>query len=201
MERRWWVLAIGMVLLFPKVLLPATQAASSVSATGTKEAAKVEIDEEAMRAMVRPLLDNYVKNHPNVQVRIWSLIVLNHLSDVEKEQLFSLPTIVQQMGSKDENVRLIAMDTLRQSLDLDEEEWQGILTPVLRNVAKTSKYKEARTIAIKTMGLLSELDEKEMSTIPLLLELAQDDDAEIRRVALETLSGILAKKESSGGGR
>jgi len=193
------IFALATMLLSPSALLAAAAVSGSVSTTTTK-AAVTEMDERAIQAMVRPMLESYAKKHPNIQVQIWSLIVLSNLDEIEKEQLFSLPTIIQQVGSKDENIRLIAIDTLRQSLKLDQEEWQGVLAPVLRNTAKTSKYIEVRRIAIKAIGALPELDEKEMSSIPLLLELAQDDDAEIRKVALETIGEILAKQSSGGGG-
>ncbi len=160
-----------------------------------------KLDKESMVGMIRPTLETYMTNHPDPQVRIWSLVLLNNIDNVEEEQISSLPVMVSQLGNKDENIRQIALNSIRGSLDLDEKEWKGIMGTVFRTIAKTTKDTEVKKLAIKSLGLLQDLDEQALDSLVLLFDLSEDEDKDIRQAAVEVINDILSSaKGSSGGG-
>ena len=158
------------------------------------------LDKEQMVGMIKPTLEKYLTNHPDPQVRIWSMVLLNNIDKVEEEQISSLPVMVSQLGNKDENIRQIALNSIRFALDLDEEEWKGIMGTVFRTTAKTTKYPEAKKLAIRALGVLQDLDEQKLNSLILLFDLAADDDADIRSVANEMINSILTESASGSGG-
>lgn len=159
-----------------------------------------KLDKAQVVGMIRPTLEKYLENHPDSQVRIWSMVVLANLDKIDEQQLSSVPLLVVQLNNKDENVRQIALNSLRASLTLDEKEWKGIMGTVFRTIAKKEKQlPEVKKMAIKSLGMLQDLDEESLNSLALLFELAQDDDADIRQAANEAIVSVLSAKETMGG--
>lgn len=159
-----------------------------------------KIDKEQMAGMIKPTLEKYLTNHPDPQVRIWSMVLLVNMDKIEEEQVSSIPTLVLQLGNKDENIRQIALNSIRGALDLDESEWKGIMGTVFRTIAKTAKYPETKKTAIQSLGMMQDLDEEALDSLTLLFDLAQDSDPEIRQMANENIVKVLASKETGSGG-
>ena len=167
-------------------------------------AAKAEkIDKEELAGMIRPTLEKYLDNHPDMQVRIWSMVILSNLDDIDEQKVSSIPLLIKQLGNKDENIRQIALNNIRDAMTLEEKEWKGIMGTVFRTIAKKkNQYPEVKKMAIKALGILQNLDESSLDSLVLLFELAQDEDPEIRQAAMESITAILSSKEiSSGGGQ
>jgi len=167
-------------------------------------AAKAEkIDKEELAGMIRPTLEKYLDNHPDMQVRIWSMVILNNIDDIDEQKVSSIPLLIKQLGNKDENIRQIALNNIRDAMTLEEKEWKGIMGTVFRTIAKKkNQYPEVKKMAIKALGILQNLDESSLDSLVLLFELAQDEDPEIRQAAMESITAILSSKEiSSGGGQ
>ena len=171
--------------------------AAGAAPTATKAE---RIDKEDLAGIIKPTLEAYMKNHPNQQVRLWSMVLLVNMDKIEEEQLSSIPGLILQLSDKDENIRQIALISIRASLDLDEKEWKGIMGTVFRTTAKTTKYSEVKKMAIKSLGMLQDLDEESLDSLMLLFELAQDDDPEIRQAANAAITRVLSSKETSSGG-
>ncbi len=164
-------------------------------------AAKAEkIDKEQLAGMIKPTLEKYLTNHPDPQVRIWSMVLLVNMDKIDEEQVSSIPTLVLQLGNKDENIRQIALNSIRGALDLDESEWKGIMGTVFRTIAKTTKYPEVKKAAVQSLGMMQDLDEESLDSLTLLFDLAQDSDPEIRQMANENIVKVLASKEAGSGG-
>ncbi|HNQ34959.1 MAG TPA: HEAT repeat domain-containing protein [bacterium] len=191
---------------------------------------KASVDEYAVRVTVRSMLETYAKNHPNIQVRIWSLIVLSKFGSTigstdsgttssstttssrrttssntsssdddtsgDFEFYLSLPTLFQMLDDKEEVVRLIASQTLQSSIDLSEEEWQRFMAPILINIAKTAKNPDVRIRCIKFISKLSKLNLSELNSLPLLLDMAQNEDKEVRQSAMESLDEYLKQTQA-----
>lgn len=206
-----------------------TSSSSSNSTTNRLEGYKASVDEYAIRVTVRSMLETYAKNHPNTQVRIWSLIVLSKFGsnmgtttsgtttsgtttsssrtsnnssssssdDVGNFEFYlSLPTLFQMLDDREEAVRLIASQTLQSSLDLSEEEWQRFMAPILINLAKTAKYPNVRVLCIKFIPKLSKMTLTEINSLPLMLDLAQNEDKDVRQAAIEGLEAQLKEFEA-----
>ncbi|MFH1903028.1 MAG: hypothetical protein ABIK20_03095 [Candidatus Omnitrophota bacterium] len=157
------------------------------------------IDKEDLAGIIKPTLEGYLKNHPNPQVRLWSMVLLVNIDKIDEQQLSAIPNLVVQLGNKDENIRQIALISIREALTLDQKEWKGVMGTVFRTIAKTTKYPEVKKLAIKSLGMLQDLDEESLDSLMLLFELAQDNDREIRPVATAAIVGILEKKTTGGG--
>jgi len=192
---------LGLLLLtifvFAVALASKNLYAVGAAPTATKA---VKIDKEDLAGVIKPTLDGYLKNHPDPQVRIWSMVLLANIDKIDEQQLSSIPTLVLQLSSKDENIRQIALNSIRGALDLDEKEWKGIMGTVFRTIAKTTKYPEVKKLAIKSLGMLQDLDEESLDSLLLLFDLTQDADPEIRQAANEAIAGVLSSKGTSGGG-
>jgi len=171
----------------------------AVAATSTGVTVE-KLDKEEMAGMIRPTLEKYLTNHPDPQVRIWSMVLLVNLDKIEEEQIAAVPTLVIQLGNKDENIRQIALNSIRGALDLDEKEWKGVMGTVFRTIAKTTKYPEVKKTAIQALGTLQDLDEETLDSLMLLFDLAQDEDSDIRQASIENITKILTEKTSGGGG-
>ncbi|MFH0796806.1 MAG: hypothetical protein V2A65_07090 [Candidatus Omnitrophota bacterium] len=163
----------------------------------TKAAKATKPDKEQLQALLRPKIEGMIVKHPSMDVRIWSMALLQNLNKVDDFELVMLPVLIEQLSSKDETSRLVAMQVLRDVIDLDKEQWESIMAPVMVNLTKTSKSPEIKTCAITCLKLLGQLDEKDMKILPLLFDLAQSNDAQVRKTALGSINDILAKK--SGG--
>ena len=180
------------------LFLMALSILTPVSLWAQKRATKpTKPDKEQLQALLRPKIEGMITKHPSTDVRIWCMALLQNLNNVDDFELVMLPVLIEQMSSKDETSRLVAMQTLRDVIDLDKEEWESVMAPIMVNLAKTAKSSEVKTGAIKCLGLLGQLDEKDMKALPLLFDLAQSNDSQIRRTALSVINDILAKK--SGG--
>jgi hypothetical protein len=105
--------------------------------------------------------------------------------------------LIQQLGNKDQNIRQIALNSIRAALTLDEKDWRGIMGTVFRTIAQTTKYPEVKKLAIESLGMLPDLDEETLNSLLLLFDLAQDADPEIRVAADKAITGILAKKQTA----
>ena len=186
------VFVFAVVVVVSKNLYAAGAAPTAIKAE--------RIDKEDLVGIIKPTLEAYMKNHPNQQVRLWSMILLVNTDKIEEEQLSSIPGLILQLGDKDENIRQIALISIRASLELEEKEWKGIMGTVFRTTAKTTKYSEVKKMAIKSLGMLQDLDEESLDSLMLLFELAQDDDTEIRQEAKNAIERILSSKEASFGG-
>jgi len=199
-KNRFLSLLLLTLFVFAVVLVSKNEDAAGATQTAVTAEA---IDKEQLVGMIKPTLEKYLDNHPDPQIRIWSMVVLANIDKIEEEQLSSIPLLVRQLGNKDENVRQIAVNSIRASLDLDEKEWKGIMGTVFRTTAKKKdQYPEVKKLAIKSLGMLQDLDEESLDSLMLLFELAQDDDPEIRQAASAAIANVLSSKETSsrGGG-
>ena len=154
-----------------------------------------KLDKEQMVGMIKPTLEKYITNHPDPQVRIWSMVLLVNIDKIDEQKVSSVPVLVRQLGNEDENIRQIALNSIREALTLDEKEWKGITGTVFRTIAKTTKYPEVKKLAIKSLGMIQDLDATSLDSLLLLFELAQDDDPEIRQPANEAIAKMLSLKE------
>ena len=159
-----------------------------------------KIDKEQMVGMIKPTLEQYLNNHPDPQVRIWSMVLLVNIDKIDEQKVSSVPVLVLQLGNKDENIRQIALNSIREALTLDEKEWKKITGTVFRTIAKTTKYPEVKKLAVKSLGMIQDLDETSLDSLLLLFELAQDDDPEVRQPADQAITKMLSSKETSSGG-
>lgn len=190
--RKWGVLLA--LLLF---ILPARawgQETRTPTRTSTRE--RIEITEEmrAARRIVEPMLERMVSaRDTDVLVRIWAMAVQTKLKDIDDQDFIMLPSLLRQLSDRNETVRLTAIQILRRRvLELEHEEWVSILSPMVLEVAKTAHYPEARIAAGKLLGALGNLDEDDLTSVPMLLELTQDHDADSRRNAVEMIDHKIA---------
>ena len=180
------------LLIFAVALVSKSEGAAAAAATATK------IDKDQMVGMIKPTLEKYLDNHPDQQVRIWSMVVLANFDKIDEQKISSIPVLVLQLGNKDENIRQIALNSIRGAMTLDEKEWKGIMGTVFRTIAKTTKYpeEESRKLAIKSLSMLQDLDEESLVSLQLLFDLTQDADQGIRQAVYEAIEKVLASKES-----
>jgi hypothetical protein len=185
---------IFLVLFFSILVAPAALFAAAFTAPSSVAVAPepIKIDKEKMEGMITPTLQGYAAHHPDANVRIWSMVILSNIDKVDEQQIFSVPTLLDQMTSNDESVRLVALDAVRQSIDLDDDQWKGVMGPILLNIAKTAKYREVRSLAIQALGKVKDMDKESLSVLPLLFELARDESSEIRRTATGVIEEVLA---------
>lgn len=188
------------LFVFAVALISKSEGAVSGASTAPTVTAIVAITQDEMIRMIRPTLEKYMDNHPDPQVRIWSMVVLAHLDKISEKQISSIPVLVLQLGNKDENIRQIALNSIRGALTLDVKEWKGIMGTVFRTTAKTTKYPEAKKLAIKSLGMLQDLDEESLDSLMLLFDLTEDTDPEIRQAASEAIAKVLSSKEKGSGG-
>ncbi|MFA5393209.1 MAG: HEAT repeat domain-containing protein [Candidatus Ratteibacteria bacterium] len=171
----------------------------SEGAVGTAPtvATVTKITKDDMVGMIKPTLEKYLTNHPDPLVRVWSMVLLVNTDKIDEQKVSSIPVLVLQLGNKDENIRQIALNSIRAALTLDDKEWKGIMGTVFRTIAKTTKYPEegVKKLAIKSLSMLQDLDEESLNSLALLFDLTQDSDPEIRQAALEAINGILSSKE------
>ncbi|MFH2068258.1 MAG: HEAT repeat domain-containing protein [Candidatus Omnitrophota bacterium] len=190
-------------LLFLTIFIFAGALATKSEGQTTTAVKAEKIDKEQLAGMIKPTLEKYLSNHPDQQVRIWSMVVLANLDKIDEQKTSSIPTLVLQLSNNDENIRQIALNSIRAALTLEGKEWKGIMGTVFRTTAKTTQYPEVKKLAIKSLGILQNLDEDSLDSLMLLFELAEDDDSDIRKAANEAIAVVLSSAETSssdGGG-
>ena len=171
------------------------------------------IDKTQTAQMIKPTLESYMTKHPNMQVRIWSMVVLTNIDGLAAGQLSSVTSLLQQMGSKDMSVRQIASSSIRSMLTLEEKQWKVIAGTIFLTIAKTTKYPEIRKLAIQSIAVLqrnttgtsttgtsttgtssesgSTAITEEIDSLLLLFDLAEDEDPEIRQIATDSIKKTL----------
>lgn len=210
---------IGFLSLFLLTLFVFTVALVSKSeSAATSTASTSTIEQTQMAAMIKPTLESYMKNHPNPQVRVWSMVIITNISKLTSEQLSSITPLLAQLGSNDINVRQIASSSIRTILNLEERQWKVIAGTIFRTIAKTTKYPEVKKLAIQSIAALQKSTTGTTTTgtttsststsssgttsdstamtdtidsLLLLFDLADDEDPEIHQVAIDNIKEIL----------
>ena len=200
---------IGFVGLFFLTLLIFAIAAVSKS-EGAPVTTTTTVGTVQLIGMIRPTLETYAASHPNMVVRVWSMVVLTNMDKLSAEQLSSIVPLIRQLGSNDSNIRQVALGALRQVLDLDQTQWKAIAATIFRNIAKTTKYPETKKLAIKSIAAVQSISSTKsdsttttttsdsttetaelIDSLLVLFDLAEDEDPDIRKIATETIQETL----------
>lgn len=199
---RRWILPAALALLLAAGRLGATTTTASTERTRTAptrsspDRQRIEITEDmrAARRLVEPILERLLTSREtDVSVRTWAMAVQSKMSELEEADFVMLPSLLRQLGDRNETVRLTAIQILRSRvLQLEKDEWIGILSPMIMEIARRSPYSESRIVAGKLLSALGKLEEEDLTSLPLLLELTRDDDPEARRNAVEMIEQKIA---------
>jgi len=187
---------IALVILGLCFLIPA----SLFAQTATKAAKPEKPTKEELTALLRPVLEGYAVTNPSTEVRVWCMGILMHLKDVDENDVTSLPMIIQQLNSKNETLRLVAAETIRQMVKFTDDELKDLMKPIFVDLAKTAKEPEIKKLAIEFLGITQDLDAKTLKSLPLLFDLAKSEDPDVKQTALTVLQKMVVDKQKSAAG-
>ncbi len=162
----------------------------------------IEIDQKEWVNFLTPLLSDVLKTSPYPDVKSTTVKYLSALSKLDEDQLVSIPALLATANdpTKDEEHRKMALNLMNQLLieHMDEDWWEGVLRREMLEIMRTSPYPETRIISAQILELLyrvEELDKKILTSLSHLIELAQDEEAQIRELALKIMERIERETE------